>query len=165
MKRALIVFAGLFVVFLASDAWACSCAMRGTVRESIDMADAVFLGEVTDVRRAEPAWVTELRFLKARVLRSVGIDDTSLTYWYNGPRYGMVAKLVVLRDWKGSPGKTVEIRTGYGGGDCGFPFDVTKAYVVYAYYAGGYYFTGICGRTTLASSAKEEIAELDALER
>jgi hypothetical protein len=39
--------------------------------------------------------------------------------------------LEVVEAFSGVPGKTIEVLTGSGGGDCGFPFKEGAAYVVY----------------------------------
>jgi len=55
----------------------------------------------------------------------------------------------------------VEIETGLGGGDCGFPFEVGKQYLVYAYREeSGRLSTGICTATDLLDESKLNLASL-----
>ncbi len=50
----------------------------------------------------------------------------------------------------------IEIATGFGGGDCGYPFQVGMDYIVYAYKnAQGRLETGICSRTRPLAQAAD----------
>jgi hypothetical protein len=54
--------------------------------------------------------------------------------------------------------KEIEISTGFGGGDCGYPFQVGMDYVVYAYKnAEGNLETGICSRTRPLTEAVKDL--------
>lgn len=54
--------------------------------------------------------------------------------------------------------KEIEILTGYGGGDCGYEFQVGTEYVVYAYKnSAGQLETGICSRTRPLAEAAEDV--------
>jgi hypothetical protein len=54
--------------------------------------------------------------------------------------------------------KEIEILTGYGGGDCGYPFQLGGEYVVYAYQnSAGRLETGICMRTRPLDQAAEDV--------
>lgn len=54
--------------------------------------------------------------------------------------------------------KEIEIETGFGGGDCGYQFQVGTEYVVYAYKNGaGRLETGICSRTRPLADAAEDL--------
>jgi hypothetical protein len=67
----------------------------------------------------------------------------------------------VTRRWKGPVADTLVIRTGEGGGDCGFPFQVGAEYLVYASGKDALY-TSICHRTRLLLAAKEDLEALGA---
>ncbi|MCU1238512.1 MAG: hypothetical protein JWP63_6479 [Candidatus Solibacter sp.] len=55
-------------------------------------------------------------------------------------------------------GKRVEIRTGMGGGDCGYGFQRGQAYVVYAYKgADGVLVASICSRTSPVEQAQADL--------
>jgi hypothetical protein len=54
--------------------------------------------------------------------------------------------------------KEIEILTGYGGGDCGYQFQVGIEYVIYAYKnSAGRLETGICTRTRPLAEAAEDV--------
>jgi hypothetical protein len=58
-------------------------------------------------------------------------------------------------------GKRVEIRTGMGGGDCGYPFQRTQSYVVYAHEnEDGQLVASICSRTAAVDRAQADLAYL-----
>jgi hypothetical protein len=61
-------------------------------------------------------------------------------------------------------GTRVEIRTGMGGGDCGFPFQRAKSYVVYAFEdKNGLLVASICSRTAPVEQAQADLAYLRGL--
>jgi hypothetical protein len=63
-----------------------------------------------------------------------------------------------------SRSKRVEIRTGMGGGDCGFPFQRAQSYVVYAHEnADGQLVATICSRTAAVDRAQGDLAYLRSL--
>jgi hypothetical protein len=58
-------------------------------------------------------------------------------------------------------GKRVGIRTGMGGGDCGYPFQRAESYVVYAYEnKDGLLIANICSRTATVDRAQSDLAYL-----
>src|SRR6266545_3665484 len=60
--------------------------------------------------------------------------------------------------------KEIEIVTGMGGGDCGYPFQTGSEYVVYAYRNGeGRLQTGTCSRTRPLAQASEDIEYIRAM--
>jgi hypothetical protein len=65
----------------------------------------------------------------------------------------------VTATYRGSAGKTAEILTGSGGGDCGFDFREGKDYLVYAgpQQESGKLYTSICTRTRLLSEARDDL--------
>jgi hypothetical protein len=135
----------LLLTLLAPAAPACEAPARCTCIERLSMesartaADAVFLGTVTSVRE-----VTE--------------------------RSGDGAHAVVSREvafsvdaaWKGLAAREVLVYTGTGAGDCGFPFEVGKRYLVYGYGDDDRLGTGVCTRTGGAAEAGKEIEALGA---
>jgi hypothetical protein len=63
--------------------------------------------------------------------------------------------------FKGIKGESVKIHTDAGGGSCGYPFEVGKEYLVYAYGASEDSLgTGMCSRTSPASNAQDELSML-----
>ena len=72
-------------------------------------------------------------------------------------------------------GKTIDLRSGQGNGDCGYGFKKDEQYLVYAYYPAkikeNLYFAGpgqlvtrVCTGTKALSDANEEIAVLDQMD-
>jgi 5-hydroxyisourate hydrolase-like protein (transthyretin family) len=62
-------------------------------------------------------------------------------------------------------GKRIEIRTAMGGGDCGFPFQRGRDYVVYAYQHEGKFVATICSQTAAVERAEADLAYLRNLPR
>jgi len=63
--------------------------------------------------------------------------------------------------FRGDVGASVIIRTGLGGGDCGYAFEVGSSYLVYAHQVPtGELTTGICSRTRPLSEALDDLTYL-----
>lgn len=114
----------------------CSCVGPREVPAALESAKAVFAGTVVAIR-----------------------DTTVQTQ--HGPWSQRVVTLRVDRTWKGVESETVVVLTGWGGGDCGFPFERGESYLVYANGRPGELLgTGICGRTAELSRAAADLREL-----
>jgi hypothetical protein len=75
---------------------------------------------------------------------------------------GWVAKIDVLRLWKGDKDAADELFTSSGSATCGYYFQVGQTYVVYAYKsANGRLRTSICTRTNPIQLAAEDLKFLD----
>lgn len=80
--------------------------------------------------------------------------------------YGYEVRFDVERIWKGAAERTVTLSTGFGSGDCGYPFREGERYFVYANYGYGYAYgdtslaTNICQRTRLLYDADSDLAAL-----
>jgi hypothetical protein len=70
-------------------------------------------------------------------------------------------KFAVLKQWKGTPSKSVELVTRLTGEACGFPFEEKKEYLVYVAAEPKDLQTGICTGTKNLSEAVQEMTELD----
>ena len=100
---------------------------------------AIFVGEVTGIRT-----VREL-------------DDEQ------GPSLSRIVTMAVTEEFQGLGGDDeVEVRTGAGGGDCGFDFQEGATYLVYANASAqtGRLETGICSRTEQVDLAAADLAYL-----
>jgi hypothetical protein len=91
----------------------CSCVPPGPISSARSGDETIFEGSVlqerdTTIWRAGGPRLVHLR-----------------TRW-------RVLTLNVVRVWNGAPTDTIEILTGFGGGDCGYPFVVGEQYVVFA---------------------------------
>lgn len=135
--RAAIVALALLLLS-PSAASACSCIGDVPLCQSFWQADAVFAGEV-------------LSFEK--------LDDDQLFS-------RRLARIRVERAWRGNVQGTVEVRTGAGGGDCGYSFRRGRKYLVYAYKTrDGKLTTGICSPTKLLDKAEADLAYFKEAER
>ena len=75
--------------------------------------------------------------------------------------YGKLVTFKVQDSWKGKRGDTIVVRTGNGGGDCGYSFVKGKNYLVYGYNSKGTLWASICSRTRPLDRAAPDIKELD----
>jgi hypothetical protein len=119
----------------------CSCVLPGPIGSARNGDETVFEGRVlqerdTTIWRAEGPRLIHLR-----------------TRW-------RVFTLNVERVWNGAPTDTIEILTGFGGGDCGYPFVEGEQYVVFARpdnsvppTARRLLIADICSHTTAAKNA------------
>ena len=64
-------------------------------------------------------------------------------------RTGLVAQFTVEDPLKGITEKTIEVGTGGGGGDCGYPFKEGRRYLVYAYQSQGEALNSSMSRTVI----------------
>lgn len=143
--------AALVVASLPQLAAACSCIPTPPHEEALERADAVFTATAESVEN--------------------GFRDTE---WGRVPEVRVVLRLD--RVWKGgepgeggptpasralADGERVELVTGSGGGDCGFPFMTGETYLVYASETErGPLTAGICTRTRPFKGSDEELAIL-----
>jgi len=131
--------------YFVPAARACSCYVDSlSPCRTLTINKAMFVGEVLTVREA----------------RSQSASG-------NLPSHAIrVFSFRVIESFTTSPhtGDEVEVQTGFGGGDCGYPFEVGQRYLIDAYDAGAEESvrlgTGICTMTALESQAAVTIAEL-----
>ena len=86
-------------------------------------------------------------------------------FWSHAGKYvGYRIYFGVNDAWKGVEESTVVVDTGYGMGDCGYPFVENNDYLVYASYPYGipdnYWVTSICSRNTELAAATEDLRYL-----
>lgn len=130
----------LFLFFAAPSVFACSCSSLMTEESLKTQVDAA--------RGGAKAVFTGV------VISSVRDDG------------GRTVKFKLLKSWKGRLSKEVTLKTGAGGGDCGYPFAAGKTYLVYASLSRRYgskqsLSTNICMRTKPIARAGAEIAVLN----
>ena len=139
----LVLGAVLASVLAAGAALACSCADPGPPCRALPQADAVFVGTVEAVdERGEagtPGAVRQVRLLVDENFRGAGVKR----------------------------GASLEVVTGFGGGDCGYGFERGERYLVYAQHrsGGGSLYAGICSRTARLADAADDLAYLRARDR
>jgi hypothetical protein len=135
---------------------ACTCAhppppgpngVSSSVERGPDKDEAIFEGSVANAQLKG-----SLVDAKVGDLIAADVGEDSLF---------MLVSFDVSRSYSGQPRKNVEVRTGLGGGDCGYPFEVGKQYLVYGWKdESGQLFTGICSGTGLLEDRKADIASL-----
>jgi hypothetical protein len=130
-------------VLAARGASACSCADPGPPCRALPQSDAVFVGKVQEIDEREEAGtrgaVRRVRFSVEENFRGAGVER----------------------------GASLEVVTGFGGGDCGYGFERGERYLVYAQHrAGGdSLYAGICSRTARLADAADDLAYLRARDR
>ena len=131
------------MVVSSGSAWACHCmSSREPPCQAAWAADAVFVGRVLDIIDVEP-------------------DRSRVETLFNR----RVVRLAIIESFRGTQGTIIEIRTGRGGGDCGFPFEAQQDYLIYAHLNGGALTAVTCSRTRLLKDAAEDLAYLRPLPR
>jgi Carboxypeptidase regulatory-like domain len=131
--RTILTTVVLLLAPCADDAFACACIQSGPPCQAAWTADVVFAGTVRAIDRIEGS-PGDLLFDRVRVTFDV-------EQGYINP-----------------PSRVVEVRTGSGGGDCGYSFKIGKRYLVYGWNrppAG--LTTGICSRTRPIEDAAEDL--------
>jgi len=123
----------------AASVFACSCMNPGPPCEATSKSAAVFVGTVVASKNAK----------------------TTGQYDFNSRE----VKFSVEESFKGLGSTEALVFTGWGGGDCGYPFRTGQQYLVYAYKdeKDGRLGTSICSRTRQLSEAKEDLAYLRGL--
>ena len=136
----------LFVALCpAGTSWACSCVVPSTGCHPLTIHGAMFLGEVLSVRHDSVNTAKDWPPIRSNVFR-----------------------FRVIETFAGNQrsGDEVEVRTGLGGGDCGYSFVAGQRYLVDAYDAGSEssvrLATGICSATAPEDRAGIELTELRA---
>jgi hypothetical protein len=129
--RAAAVIALSLLLLSPSAAAACSCPGDVPLCQSFWQADAVFSGDV------------------------LSFEDLNTNRLFQR----RVARIRVEHAWRGQVHGTVEVRTGAGGGDCGYSFRPGRKYLIYAYETqDGKLTTGICSPTKLFDRAAADLA-------
>jgi len=149
---------GSIVMSLAlspESAIACSCVPpppeiksgRELAEWRANQVSTIFEGTVEDLELKSP-------LLEASVgsLISANLDETTPVLQVN---------FSVSRWYRGGQHSPVRVETGLGGGDCGFPFQKGKQYLVYAYKDDADRLsTGICTATASVEDSRSNLAYL-----
>jgi hypothetical protein len=122
---------------------ACSCyktprPIEEEIGNELRKADAVFSGRVIGVR-----------------------DRKSRNQQGEELLIGKAVLFEVENTWKGVNRSQVIVNTGFGGGDCGYPFDLGASYLVYAIRStsNNNLDTGTCGRILLVTDTSEYVVD------
>ena len=138
--------------------WGCSCVGGSTPCSAAGSAAAAFTGTVVSVADPPAPIITPgTGPTGARRMAANRLADNS-TPPVRPLRTIRIRIGEVLSGVK--PGQQeIEILTGLGGGDCGYPFQTGSEYVVYAYKnSDGRLETGICSRTRPLAEAGDDVA-------
>lgn len=133
--RLLVALLPLLVLLAPTRADACSCVGGLPICQTFWQADAVFAGRVLSI---EP------------------ITESARNPLFSRKR----VRFQVREAWRGGVQGVVEIRTGAGGGDCGYQFERGETYIVYARAHDGMLSTSICARTRKLAQAAEDLEYL-----
>jgi len=153
-----IVLVGLVLIALLFSVRLLACSCAGPARTpcfAAGSSTAVFTGKVLDIADQPPP----------APLPSSGNTGRVIASRQTANPISLPARLRVVRLSVGdvltgvdASQKEIEILTGYGGGDCGYPFQLGGEYVVYAYKnSAGRLETGICMRTRPLDQAAEDV--------
>ena len=136
VRAAWLTLCGAVLCAAPAPAHACTCDRTPPACEAFWRAPAVFSAVVLDIRqKRDPA---------------------------DGPEYWAerIVTLQVEQSWRGDAAGTIEVRTGTGGGDCGYTFTRGMRYLVYASYRAGGFGVNICSRTRPLTEASDDLAYL-----
>jgi hypothetical protein len=150
----------LTVALVSCDAAACSCVPPGQVPQQKAQSTRVFSGRVVKIERLPRDgrhWFSRLGdWFKALARPAHAPEDVDVQ-----PHRQVTFQ--VEETFKGPAARRIQVTTGMGGGDCGYPFDVGQTYVVYAHGSLSAPATGICSLTGMASEPRSGLGELRAL--
>ena len=137
---------------------ACQCGHPGQAEEYARSA-AVFRGTVIGISQI-PHLLLGARFHLADLFCTTNpAEAVPIGYLLHGIR----VELEVEGIWKGEHKKRATVRTGAGGGDCGYPFELGKQYLVYASSyqdQPGRFYSSTCSRTGTIESSRSDLESL-----
>lgn len=129
-----IIFSAIIIACTVGVANACTCMPTPSPCSSFSGTPVVFVGRVVSVKEDK---VDIVRF---------GKKDTV--------RIALLANLAVEEPLKGIKVSTVDVVTGGGHGDCGYPFEAGKRYLVYAHTTQGEALTSSISRTVSGGESR-----------
>jgi hypothetical protein len=168
MARSLLLAAvvGLLSLMLPSMAWGCKCAgaldappegSPESIAAGLAGNGSVFIGRVTRMPLRALLYLQAAEYWwKTRGGRELSDEEEEKMFLR---RIGFEVEV----SFKGVTGPRTTVVTGWGGGDCGYPFRRGERYLVYGRELGGWRFTGICHRTKPFSKAEHEVEILKSL--
>jgi len=121
----------LFTALNATDIFACSCSLP-IENKSID-------------EQVKEAYKNSTAVFSGEVLEVIKNPDA----------YFVEVKFKVVKSWKNEFKDSVLVRTGQGGGDCGYEFEIGKKYLIYTNGDENNLRTNICTRTSSFESSED----------
>jgi hypothetical protein len=113
-----------FFTLTASEIFACSCNLP--------------IGKQSQSKQVKTAYKAATAVFYSEV---VSISKKPENFY-------VTVKFKVEKSWKSLSEEEVIIKTGIGGGDCGYPFEIGTKYLVYAFSYQNSLGTNICRRTS-----------------
>ncbi len=136
----------VFVAILAVGpmrALACSCVYVGApLCQTFWNDDAVFVGEVQTIETITVPMEAGNSTIQAQQ---------------------RVVRFKVSKTYRGNVAAEIIVQTGVGGGDCGYPFETGRSYLVFGNIYEGTIHTGICRPTQPVEQAEQALTWLDSL--
>jgi hypothetical protein len=153
-----LMIAAALIVLPWPRLWGCSCSVGSTPCSAAGSAAAAFIGTVLNIADppapiiAPAVGPTEARRVVAN--RVAGNSTVPVR-----PSRTILIRVGEVLSGVEPSQREIEILTGLGGGDCGYPFQTGAEYVVYAYKnSDGRLETGICSRTRPLDKAGDDVA-------
>ncbi len=150
------ILLGVFVslVTLAARLEACSCAGGGSPCLAAGMSAAVFTGTVMDIALVPAQFSSRSTAPSGRRLSGQASEPIDMKPGFRLVRIRLAEVFSGVEPWQ----REIEVVTGFGGGDCGYPFQPGAEYVVYAVKnPEGRLATSICSRTRPVAQAAEDL--------
>ncbi|OOV20527.1 hypothetical protein [Flavobacterium sp. LM4] len=128
------------ILFFTSFSFACSCIGKRKIKTSLKSADAVFVGTIISSKKVK---------IK---MDSTKVEIDSLNFLSK-----IEYKIFVTNRIKGKIiNDTIKVYSDFGGGDCGYRFNVGQKYIIYSRYdiyswwgKVNFLSTNICTRTNI----------------
>jgi hypothetical protein len=133
----ILCYIGVVLVISVDLAQACTCAAPSGAADGLKRSTTLFRGRVSEINR--PFW------------DRIGLTNSG----------GRRVTFAVIKQWKGTASKTIEVATRLTGEACGFPFEQKKEYLVYVVTEPKDVQTGICTGTRNIVEAEQEMKQLD----
>jgi hypothetical protein len=137
----ILCYFGMVLSMSMGLALACTCAAPLGPVDGLKRSTAVFRGKVSEI--SQPFW------------DRIGLTNSG----------GHRVKFAVIKQWKGTASKSIEVATRLTGEACGFPFEQNKEYLVYVVTEPKDIQTGICTGTRNITEAEQEIKEDETMSR
>ncbi len=152
--RLLLIIIMLFngILIRPTPVWGCSCVEPRPPEEAFVQADAVFVAQVTG--DGNSLWDR----IQKDIAQAYNQFVPPLPHTLVTRLYERNISFEVQDSWQGVATTQITVRTGQGGGDCGYGFQQDKPYLVYAHESpDGSLYTSICSRTAPLANAGEDL--------
>ena len=147
------------LVTLAARLEACSCGGGGSPCLAAGMSAAVFTGTVMDIVLVPAQFSARSTTPSARRLSGQASERINMKPGFRIVRIRLAEVFSGVEPWQ----REIEVVTGFGDGDCGYPFQPGADYVVYAAKnADGRLATSTCSRTRPVAKAAEDFRYFEA---